>query len=136
MYQFPFDQVESLFHELWCRTYDLSLSTAVHVSCLLYMAWLVCIRMVINVLGLSSSYISLTIGKSLSFPMLLSNGTALNLIPSIIDSINVCFLTQLVSVWESILRQVQRCISSRLIIGLIVMSCVPIFTPHTNLTVF
>ena len=56
-------------------------------------------------------------------------------IPSKTDSTHLCLLTQLVSAWYSIPRQVPKCISSGLKIGSVVMSCVPIFTPHTNLTV-
>ena len=56
-----------------------------------------------NLFGLSYACMSLTIGKSLYLPMLYSNGRSLTLIPSKIDSINTCLLTQLVSAWESIM---------------------------------
>ena len=88
-----------------------------------------------NLLGLSYVCMALTIGKKSSFPILSSNGTTLNLILSTIDSINTSLLTYMVIVSESIMRQVPICISSGLRIGLIVMLCVPIFRPHTNLTV-
>ena len=67
--------------------------------------------------------------------MLLSNGTALTLIHSTIDSINACLLTHVVSEWEYIKRLVPRCIPYGLRIILTMMSCIPIFTPHTDLIV-
>ena len=101
-----------------------------------YITWLIRTRMVQNIFGLPYAYMVLKIGKSLSFTMVSSNGTASNIIPSTTDSINVYLLTHLVSVWEFILRQVRKCISYGLRIGLIMISCLSIFTPHTYLTVF
>ena len=102
---------------------------------LIYNAWLIHRILVWDVLGFSYEYMESIIDKSPSFPMLSSNETALTLINSTIDSMYACLLTQLVSEWESSPRQVPRWISSGMRSRLIVMSYVPIVTPHTNLTV-
>ena len=64
---------------------------------LVYISRLIRRIMVRNLLGLSYAYMELTIGKSLSFTMFLSNGTESALITSNIYSIDECLLTQLVS---------------------------------------
>ena len=86
-----------------------------------------------NVLRLQYQYMELKLGKSLSFPMILSNGTESTLIPSKVDSITMCLSIQLVYDWGSILMWVPRCISPGMTIELIVMSCVLMFILHTNL---